>query len=221
MLENAKGIVVRRANRLVSWLSIGIGLLLLVSCLPLINKRPTPTPRPEPIDLRDLLVTSSVFPPGWRAEQPSSSLREVFPRAQESLGVTFRREGYEAIANHAVGRYSDADDAAFEYEWEHSREFGQALLVTPWATPEALPYQSTIADQYCFACAVRGDRSGDRFRVCVAVGRYGEFVSIFTTWVAPEYMTYANLERILKAIDERMARYLRGDAHRAWPIRRR
>lgn len=212
MPENAKGVMGHRANRLVSWLAIGIGLLLLVSCLPLINKRPTPTPRPEPIDLRDLLINTSVFPPGWRVEQPPSSLREVFPRAQESLGVTFRRRGYEAIANHAVGRYSDADDAAFEYGWEHSREFGQALLVTPWATPEALPYQSTIADQYRFACAIvdKGDGSGEQLHECVAVGRYEEFVSIFTTWVAPEYMTYTDLERILKAIDERMARYVEG-----------
>ena len=40
------------------------------------------------------------------------------------------------------------------------------------------------------------------------MGQYEEYVSVFFTYISSDSMTYADLEHILKAIDERMAHYL-------------
>jgi hypothetical protein len=40
------------------------------------------------------------------------------------------------------------------------------------------------------------------------MARYDEYISVFSTTVSPEFMTLKNLEGILRAVDERMARNL-------------
>ena len=40
------------------------------------------------------------------------------------------------------------------------------------------------------------------------MARYDEYISVFDTIMSPEYMTLKDLEGVLKAIDERMARNL-------------
>jgi len=44
------------------------------------------------------------------------------------------------------------------------------------------------------------------------MARYDEYISVFDTIMSPEYMTLNDLEKVLRAIDERMARYLKGSA---------
>lgn len=187
--------------------------LLLVSCGLLAPLRPTPSPRPEPIALLDLLIDRSVFPAGWRSDAKPESLSRSFPRSEESLGIWLRIRSINSVASHYIVRYRDAFDAAYEYEEEHGREFGLALILTPWAAPAGLSYESTIADQFRFACATSEgfSRSYPPFYECVAVGRYEEFVSVFSTVVDPDHMTYTDLRRILTIIDKRMARYVKGE----------
>jgi len=43
------------------------------------------------------------------------------------------------------------------------------------------------------------------------IGQYDEYFVIFNTYMSPDFMTYEDLERVLRAIDERMAHYLAED----------
>jgi len=48
--------------------------------------------------------------------------------------------------------------------------------------------------------------------MCNMIGQYEEYFVRFNSHISPDFMTYADLERVLKAIDERMALYLAEDS---------
>jgi hypothetical protein len=112
-------------------------------------------------------------------------------------------------AGHTVYRFSARWKAAAAYSEQLPVNFANsAAAVTPWEAPEDLPYESAVADQFHFAChrTTLGPNT-----VCQAMGQYEEYLVVFHTHIAPDYMTYADLGQILIAIDERMAFYLGKD----------
>jgi hypothetical protein len=44
--------------------------------------------------------------------------------------------------------------------------------------------------------------------MCIVTAQYEEYLIRFNVHMHPEFMTYQDLERVLRAIDERMARNL-------------
>ena len=82
-------------------------------------------------------------------------------------------------------------------------------MLTPWAVPEGWFYQSRAADRLKFACAQldMGPVGPPEWR-CKAVAQYHGYISALNSTLSPECMTLEDLERILVAIDERMAFYL-------------
>jgi hypothetical protein len=194
-------------NRLISRRGLVLTvILLMVGCQP----QPShPVPRALDPELARLLVDSPLFPATWYlATAP-------FPwywleGAEASAAVQFRLQGSRARAIHTLFRYRNIAQAAAEYRRQMPGEFFSAERLTPWEAPEGLLYQSPVADQFRFGCAIigRSYTDPDRFITCQVMGQYGKFLSIFFAWMSPEGMTPEDLERILKAIDERMA----GDA---------
>jgi len=186
------------------WLAVTV-ILLVVGCQP----QPShPAPKALDPELARLLVDSPLFPATWYlATAP-------FPwywleGAEASAAVQFRLQGSRALAIHTLFRYRNTAQAAAEYRRQMPGEFFSAERLTPWEAPEELPYQSPVADQFRFGCAVIGRSYTDRYRfaTCQVMGQYGKYLSVFFTWVSPEGMPLEDLERILKAIDERMAGY--------------
>jgi hypothetical protein len=49
------------------------------------------------------------------------------------------------------------------------------------------------------------------YRSCQAVAQYAEYISFLNSYVGPQSITLGDLERVLIAIDERMALYLGED----------
>lgn len=81
----------------------------------------------------------------------------------------------------------------------------------PWSVPAELPYQSSVADRFRFACY---GRDGSSVQICQAVGQYEEYIVAFDIHMDsehPDCMSFKDLEGILIAIDERMALYLGKD----------
>jgi hypothetical protein len=156
------------------------------------------------------VVEASAFPEGWDLELPPHPYDlpgRVLPgNAQEGISVSLRREGSSARANHRLLRYQSEQQAAKEYRRQQAGEFFSAGRLTPWEIPAGLSYNSPLANQYRLACA--DITAAHQFRVCIAMGQYGNYLSVFSTWVSPEFMTYADLERLLRGIDERMTHCL-------------
>jgi len=185
------------SDRLCAITSIGLLVVSLTACL--LREATTRSPA----DMRDLIVDVSFLPDGWYVDFPPQPCPKP-GREEASLCVQFRRKGFEALAQHELARFPNKRKAASE--WQRGEGFFSAGRLTPWETPTELPYKSFVADQFQFACA--DIKAASQFRLCQAKGQYGEYISMFSTWVAPEYMTFQDVEGILKAIDERMAKGL-------------
>jgi hypothetical protein len=197
-------------------------VVLLVTCAALTAcgqaVRPATT-RAERIDMLDLMLDVSPFPEAWErcvgpAQQPPNLRPER--HASEFWFVGFcptRSERFEQGndgAEHDVFRYVDPLEAATAFYGTFLREdFSNRYTTSPWSVPEGWSYQSDTADGFRFACAETETLDLRRHvRKCRAVAQYAEYVSSFTTTLEPEYMTLEQLERVLVAIDERMAQQL-------------
>ncbi len=66
-------------------------------------------------------------------------------------------------------------------------------------------YQSPVADQQHFGCYDWEERD---MPVCEWAGRYEEYIVVFWCRMVPGEMSLADIERVVRAIDERMAQYL-------------
>ena len=188
--------------------------LLLCSCCGLATAftvlRAWPVTRPETVDTERLLIDASAFPLGWYRAFDAEPIPKREYRERQSLSVGFAHEGlqpYTLGASHTVYRYRNELDSAILYTLEFSgKGFPDHIMIAGWVIPEEWSYQSAVADRFRFACG-EVDSVPAKW-TCKAVAQYDEYISVFRTELSPDYMTHEDLERILVAIDERMALYL-------------
>jgi hypothetical protein len=175
------------------------------------------TRRTGSVDMYDLMIDASVFPQHWHVcVGPTPPPEHIWSERGEIefLYVGFCPEGFEqgiGGAQHAVFRYGPGLDVAIAYYLDFSRrEFSNRYTTTPYAIPEEWSYQSAVADRFKFACAeIEPFGSARRVRTCTALAQYDEYISVFGAHMS--HMALEDLERILIAIDERMALYLGKD----------
>ena len=163
--------------------------------------------------IEELLLDESVFPEGWQARERTFNPRQRLPAEQIALGFYIDWcPDYSLGAGHQVYRFFDgARCADMGYRSTTPISFAPREGWGPWSVPVELPYQSPVADQFRFNCY---SRQGSSVQTCQAVGQYREYIIGFHTDIDPEHpecMSFADLERILVAIDERMAFYLDED----------
>lgn len=191
-----------RARR---YVPVGVLLVLagsVLACIGItVDGGPVPTP---PFPIEDLLLDESAFPGGWQAHVPFE------PRARFGLpvGVTYYSPGSGGgVALHEVYVSRDPEEATERYQEAVRFWFTDDERYTAWSAPAELRHRSVLADQFRVGCHIQQE-SGIQF--CQAVAQYGRYVAWFHTYMSPS-MTFADLERILTAIDERMALYLAKD----------
>jgi hypothetical protein len=175
-----------------TWLAAVVVLLLIVSgCVSGAPQRDFPT--------EALLLDETAFPPETKAGPTMPMPNKLGSR--ESRGLTFY--GRFGIANHDVYRYRSAMQAASTFERETTLWFPNTQFSGPWTVPSELSYQSSIADRFYLACSIEMG-----IPMCNGIAQYEEYFIRFNVHMHPEYMTYQDLERVLRAMDERMVQYL-------------
>jgi hypothetical protein len=175
-----------------TWLTVLVGLLLIASgCVPGTPQRDFP--------IEALLLDETAFPLGTKAGPAMPMPNKL--ESRESRGLTFY--GRFGIANHDVYRYRSARQAASTFERETTLWFPNTQFSGPWTVPSELPYQSPVADRFYLACSIEMGTP-----MCNIIAQYEEYFIRFNVHMHPEFMTYQDLERVLRAIDERMARNL-------------
>lgn len=151
--------------------------------------------------LEDLLIDLSDLPDGWWEEHPPAPPLEVDGEiiASESIRVIFlaSKSPREAVG-HRIYRFRYTDTARKEYQNQLEIRFNDPSLTLP----EALPYQSDVAESSTFVCGeVTGGES------CHFMGVYEEFLVILNV-VMRGSINYTELESILETIDHRMATWV-------------
>ncbi|TKJ29857.1 MAG: hypothetical protein CEE40_07205 [Chloroflexi bacterium B3_Chlor] len=156
------------------------------------------------------MLDESVFPLGWHICAGPSRIPELERGESESWYMGFCPEGFDGhigATQHELLRYRNKAEAGHSFP-RHG--FLNRDLVTPWAVPRTWSYESPLADHFKVACA-DVNILGVIYRNCQAVAQYDEYISFLNGYVGPQSMTLGDLERILVAIDERMAFYLEED----------
>ncbi len=147
-----------------------------------------------------LLIDESVFPLGWRASdagpRPPANAPLDHYNSIERIELFFYT--HNGIAFQEVHCFASVRGAVREFKRQKSTFFPEG-----WVVPAELPYQSSSADQFYLACGVEGS-----IQMCRAIWRYEKYFVKFNTHMSPEFMTYADLGRVLKAIDDRLAFYI-------------
>lgn len=196
-------------------------LILLASllCIGLVGFPASSTIRVPAEDL--LLDDLSVFPVGWSITSEPFSARHLPHVLQDQWAIDFADVGFAPPdgtklwsllnASQIVWNFGNSLDATLEF-YRRFRPSGPTLSREEL---EGWSYHSEVADRFRLYCEVvepipKAHIEGGWTR-CVAVGQYREFISTFSTPIGVEYnMTTEDLEHILEAIDERMARYVKG-----------
>jgi len=159
----------------------------------------------------DLLLDESAFPDGWLAGREPYDPEDRMPAEQIVVGFFIHECPFSLRAGHYVYRfYGGSRCAEMGYRVKTPVWFAPRDGWGPWGVPAELSYESRAADEYRLNCYTHQE-SGTG--TCQAVGRFEEYVVRFLTPMSPDCMTLADLERILVAIDERMAVYLEKDTY--------
>jgi hypothetical protein len=171
-----------------------------------VDEGPVPTPS---FPMEDLLLDTTAFPEGWYLPtgQPFD------PRAGFGIrtALTFSPPGRGGIALHEASVARNPEEAAEGYEEWGQFWFSNREGYCTWSSPTELQYESPVADHFRLGCCIPQQEGG--VQTCQAVGQYGRYLIRFHTHMNPESMTFADLGRILIAIDERMALYLEKDSY--------
>jgi hypothetical protein len=190
-----------RGQRLLSVCKVGGVLLITVLCLATckVLSRESRAPR-RAFKLEDLLVDHDVIPSVWEdtwgpLHQSGDDLCTT-ECVEMRFGVSGREPHIQTV--HSVYRYLSAGIArrTFEKVYLPSKIYLEA--VDEWA------YESAMAKQSHFGCY--GD--GHSPPTCQWAGQYEEYIVVFWTRMTPGEVTLVDIEKAVRAIDERMALYL-------------
>jgi hypothetical protein len=156
--------------------------------------------------VEELLVDTSVFPEGWSASPDGPYLDPAAPfsrtKSVDRISISFYAPG--GGAGEEIQRFKSTREAKREFARKKKQVFRVTGFNTPWEVSEELSYESPIADEFHYACSWR---VGASWPDCAYIARYGTYFVHFDTDMLPGYMSYADLENILEAIDERMGAY--------------
>ncbi|MGB9873183.1 MAG: hypothetical protein ACPLYD_16195 [Anaerolineae bacterium] len=149
------------------------------------------------------MIDEAAFPPGWKASdagpQPPANAPLDHYHSIERIELFFYT--HNGVAFQEVHRFASVREAVREFKRQKSISFPK-----DWVVPAELPYQSPSVDQFYLACGIEGS-----IQMCRAIWQYKEYFVRFNTHMSPELMSYADLERVLKTIDERLALYIEQD----------
>jgi hypothetical protein len=155
--------------------------------------------------METLMLDRSLFSKDWYQQSLPSERSASVRWGIERLGVSFISQK-NGVAGQAVYRGRDSNETRAKYfdeitgpGWFHSDE-----NETEWYIPSDFTYESTVANNYRFGCQTHKP-SG--VQSCQFVGQYEVYLIRFRTDMS-SIMTYEDLERILQAIDNKMAQCL-------------
>jgi hypothetical protein len=183
-------------------LMISVFLLLISFCSPIITFL-EPSPPLRSFDLNDLLISQEVVSSTWLSFTPFYPSGDDLV-TKESTAIRF------GVIDGGVKKYL-AEQAVYRYVTIGTAQRVFDDRVKPRNTRALYPiqewnYQSTIAEQTTFGC---DHKALADVTYCEWVGKYEEFIIVFSTKMITSEMSLTDMERIVKAIDGKMSFYLK------------
>jgi hypothetical protein len=153
---------------------------------------------------RSKLISIDAFPPGWQTDakdpQPVPSAPLGGRGSIESITQSFYLPD-RAGADEEIYLFENSQRASRYYADTVERGFLQTEWDDPWTIPNEVSYRGSKADQSHFACDE--STSVTPMRGCLYIGQYNSYVVVFGVSWGPGYsVSYADLEKLLQAVDE-------------------
>ena len=168
---------------------------LLYGCVPLLPVDTSPQ-ECDP-DLQSLLIDDSTFPVNWSRGELRESDEYRFGSIEHCSSSFYTANGF---AFQDVHEFQFEDEAIDGYRHLKDIRFSMnPKYDTPWEVPSVPSLNNLFADDYYLACSNRGEIS-----ICRILAHYDTVVMNFSTHMSPDFMTYDDLDRIVKAIDQKM-----------------
>ena len=164
-------------------------LLMLNGCLPFGIGIPS-----APIPLPNLLVDSSIYPPGWKREGVE---KNEFHTAGdlENISISFRSSSPDDnVSNQFIWQFASSDDArrGFDVMIAHDNANDPELVES-----SKISYTSRIAQRMIIRCNTQS--------LCDVLAQYGSYVTEFSAYLDNRSMNQVDFMRILNEIDKKMA----------------
>jgi hypothetical protein len=162
----------------------------------------------------ELLIDKSSFPEGWEASEPDWTHPPRAPWSGPTDMVEYiSRDFYSLLgkganADEVIRQFNSSRAAAERYGHDIAVTFRDTEWNTPWVAPVELSFESSVADQYHYACSMLGE--GEHAKLgCAYVAQYEVYVVYFGIAIYDTAaITYTDLNAVLEAIDERFAQYV-------------
>ena len=156
--------------------------------------------------IKDLLIDLSAFPDGWSGDTNGPGPMARAPlwgkKSVESIEIFFYV--YGSGAYEGIQRFLDTQSAAEEFSRQLGIVFIETEFDTPWVIPDELNFESFSASRSYYACS---QSEGIPWQECAYIAQYGTYFVHFNTGMVPGYMSLDDFERVLQAIDDKMAKY--------------
>lgn len=148
--------------------------------------------------LETLILTEKMMPMGWT--RSGQVVPPVLPKhgAQDALGVVY--ENGSDIAQDKIYRYKNAVLAFFFFRVNNQLFFPSGQW--RWSDLDGKDGWGLNGDQKRIQCGYSDDPLLGH--LCVAVVRYGPFISEFSSPIEEGIMTYEEFKAIVHAIDEQI-----------------
>jgi hypothetical protein len=192
---------IRRALMLRKLNLLNLITLVALSACSILGKVDKPIEPTCPIE--DLMIDKSLFQEGWYQEGPPSERATVIRFGINRLSVGFLSQRH-GVVGHDVHEGRSSEETEKQYFKEIDSWFAPREGWTDWYIPREFNYQSAIADHYQFRCYTH---KASGVETCKMMGQYGVYLTGLYADMSP-IMTYYDLDRILQAIDSKMAKCL-------------
>jgi hypothetical protein len=192
----ALGLLENRMNKHYFFVSGMILCVVLVAC-----QRTFP-----PIE--DLLIDVAVFPSNWYEdpEGPKPDPSAPFGGIRSLERTTLNFESDMSGALEEIERFDGSDLASQEFSRQEVYLFQDDKGMGQYLVPKELSYQSKTANRFHFAC-VRPSYYPYPYLGCLYLAQYGPYIVKFDIGWSLNDMSAKELEKVLRAIDEKMAAY--------------
>lgn len=189
------------AKHILILLILILGMITIIGCQALF--------KPE-IATSDLILPLEALPPTWEmAYAPRPMGSHIGFGDEDDTYVSFKlKSSIYHISGHYVMYYPTLGRAKTDYENKSRSWFNDHSIAVdaPWQTPAELSYTSPFADQFRMACTINNIAGQEQ--VCTMLARYGKYVVIFHSVIAPDTISLSEFNGVVQYLDKMMARKL-------------
>jgi uncharacterized protein YcfL len=194
-------------SRMMIWITILVCVCATVGC---------EAPLHDDVTDEELLILPSDFPKDYVMIDYSETLSDSDGQVSGAYMImTSTRVNVIARGGEKIYRYNSQGMAAYTYQ-RFQIYIQPTARATPIPTPDGFYFSSTFADQWVFGCTSRTFQPSGDFAdvtdICVFLAQYDEFFIFFTITIKTdgvETIKMENVNKILKAIDDKMIEKLR------------